>query len=100
MVENRSLGKVFRFIEAHRGYRPKSSVTLLYNRVLSRLAPERFQSDPLSALLLSNAEGTIDPYYQRLEAERSGANPALAGGVGGSAGATGAGGRASLTPRR
>jgi hypothetical protein len=100
VVENWTLDEVFRFIEAHRGYRPKSSVTLLYNRVLQRLAPERFKADPASAALLRNAEGTIDPYYEQLRVELEGANRAVAAGVGNTAGAGRAGGRASLTPRR
>lgn len=51
VVEGRPLDDVMRFIEGHRGYRPKASVTLLYNRVLPRLAPERAKNDPTACLL-------------------------------------------------
>ena len=53
-------------IEQHRGSRPKSSVTLLYNRMLPRLAPERAAQDPTAALLRRNSEGTPDPLEQLL----------------------------------
>lgn len=75
VVEGWRLDDVFRFIEGHRGYRPKASVTLLYNRVLPRLAPKRYFADETAALLRQCAEGTPDPYYEQLEAERNGANP-------------------------
>lgn len=60
-------------IERHRGSRPKSSVTLLYNRMLPLLDAERAASDPTAALLKQNAEGTLDPYYliKQREAESS-----------------------------
>src|SRR5205807_764601 len=41
VVQGRSLREIFREIEGHRGYRPKASVTLLYNRVLPPRAPAR-----------------------------------------------------------
>ncbi len=75
VVEGWRLDDVFRFIEGHRGYRPKSSVTLLYNRVLPRLAPKRYFDDETAALLRHCAEGTLDPYYEQLEAEKNGLNP-------------------------
>ena len=70
------LADIMREIEQHRGYRPKASVTLLYNRVLSPRAPERYAADPTAALLRACAEGTRDPYYEDLlRAEARGANP-------------------------
>lgn len=69
VVQGRPLDEIMRFIERHRGYRPKASVTLLYNRVLPRLAPERAEADPTVALLRQCARGTIDPYHSQLRAE-------------------------------
>lgn len=51
LEQGRPLGEVLREIEAHRGYRPKASVTLLYDRVLTRLAPDRYRDDPDGRLL-------------------------------------------------
>ena len=51
VVEGRPLLESFKFIEQHRGYRPKASVTVLYNRVLPRLAPERVKTDPIASRL-------------------------------------------------
>ena len=42
---------VMQEIERHRGYRPKASVVLLYNRVLPPRAGERYWTDPTAALL-------------------------------------------------
>jgi hypothetical protein len=70
VVEESPLEEVLRFIEQHRGYRPKASVTLLYNRVLPRLAPEHCRTDPLIGLLLRCAGGTVDPYYAQLRSEQ------------------------------
>ena len=75
VVEGRPLDEILREIEGHRGYRPKASVTLLYNRVLPRLAPERYRNDPTAALLRRCAEGTIDPYYDELRGRARRANP-------------------------
>ncbi len=61
VVQGVSLRDVFREIESHRGYRPKSSVTILYNRVLPPRAPAHYASDPDAALLRECAVGTIDP---------------------------------------
>src|SRR5262249_15018345 len=69
VVEARPLDEVLRFIEQHRGYRPKASVTLLYNRVLPRLAPERAGADPTARLLRRCASGTVDPYFRQLRDE-------------------------------
>jgi hypothetical protein len=60
-VQGWPLADVFREIEQHRGLRPKASVTLLYNRVLPRIAPERCDEDPTVALLRVCAAGTVDP---------------------------------------
>ena len=43
------------------GLRPKASVTLLYNRVVPWLAPERAAVDPTVPLLRACAAGTADP---------------------------------------
>ncbi|AMV39660.1 hypothetical protein [Planctomyces sp. SH-PL62] len=61
------LADAIREIEQHRGSRPKSSVTLLYNRMLPRLAPERAAEDPTALLLRENAVGTPDPLEQLLK---------------------------------
>jgi hypothetical protein len=97
VIQGEPLVDIMTFIERHRGYRPKASVTLLYNRVLPRLAPERADRDPIAALLLRNAEGTEDPYDAELAAElarsaEDAANPSPA--------AVSDGRRPSLTPRR
>ena len=81
VVRGRSLAEVFRFIEGHRGYRPKATVTLLYNRVLPRLAPERYANDPTAALLHRCAEGTTDPYFDQVRAELGGREPGEPPGV-------------------
>ncbi len=100
VVEGWKLDDVFRFIEEHRGYRPKASVTLLYNRVLPRLAPARHEVDPTAALLQGCAKGTRDPYYTQLEAELKGANREALSDVLGESDAAALGGLPSLTPRR
>ena len=69
LVQKRPLDDVFREIEAHRGYRPKASVTLLYNRVLRDRAPERYEADPTGRLLIESARGTIDPFYETTKRE-------------------------------
>jgi hypothetical protein len=69
VVEGKPLEQSLRFIEQHRGYRPKASVTLLYNRVLPRLAGDRAFSDPTAALLRESAARIVDPYYEQLEGE-------------------------------
>jgi hypothetical protein len=96
VVEGRPLGEILRFIEGHRGYRPKASVTLLYNRVLSRLAPDRYRDDPTAALLRRCARGTIDPEFEMREVDRARSNPEASTGVG----TASAGSLPSLTPRR
>ena len=74
VVQGRPLDEILRELERHRGYRPKASVTLLYNRVLPRLAPDRYAADPTAALLKRSAEGTRDPYYEEIRADAAGAN--------------------------
>ncbi len=71
VVEAKPLDAVIREIEAHRGLRPKASVTLLYNRVLEPRAPERYAADPTAALLRQNAHGTVDPFVAELAAARA-----------------------------
>jgi hypothetical protein len=61
IVQGWALADAIREIEHHRGLRPKASVTLLYNRVLPKLAPERAAADPTVPVLRKNAEGTVDP---------------------------------------
>ncbi|MBV8557363.1 MAG: hypothetical protein JO116_17505 [Planctomycetaceae bacterium] len=77
VVEGRPLAQVMQEIERHRGYRPKASVTLLYNRVLEPRAPWRYASDPTAALLRRCAAGTHDPFDDVKPAPAGdGANPA------------------------
>ncbi len=61
VVQGWPLADALREIECHRGLRPKASVTLLYNRVLPRLAPDRAALDPTVPLLRACAAGTADP---------------------------------------
>ena len=64
VIQGWPLADALREIERHRGLRPKASVTLLYNRVLPQLAPERAAADPTVPILRRNAEGTDDPAEQ------------------------------------
>ena len=57
VVKGRPLLEVMQEIERHRGYRPKASVILLYNRVLPLRAGERYRADPTAALLRRCALG-------------------------------------------
>jgi hypothetical protein len=75
VVQGRPLIEILQEIERHRGYRPKASVTLLFNRVLPSRAPERYARDPTAALLKRCARGTRDPYDEYLEARARRANP-------------------------
>ena len=61
VVQGWPLADALREIERHRGLRPKASVTLLYNRVLPWLAPERSALDPTVPVLRQCAAGTVDP---------------------------------------
>jgi protein tyrosine phosphatase (PTP) superfamily phosphohydrolase (DUF442 family) len=69
------LDEAIREIERHRGSRPKSSVTLLYNRMLPRLAPERASQDPTALELRKFAIGTPDPLEAMLARTRDEAPP-------------------------
>ncbi len=100
VIEGRPLAEVFQFMERHRGYRPKATVTLLYNRVLPRLAPERLMHDPTSALLSRCAEGTTDPYYEQVQAELSKMNPDAPEGVSSAMGTASSADLPNLTRRR
>jgi hypothetical protein len=70
VVQGRPLDTILQEIEHHRGYRPKASVILLYNRVLQPRAPEHYAGDPTAALLKRCAAGTPDPYEDELRRER------------------------------
>jgi protein tyrosine phosphatase (PTP) superfamily phosphohydrolase (DUF442 family) len=58
VVKERPLLEVMQEIERHRGYRPKASVILLYNRVLPERAGARYRADPTAAILRECADGT------------------------------------------
>jgi hypothetical protein len=64
VVQGWPLADAIREVEHHRGDRPRASVTLLYNRVLPLLAPERYKNDPTAAILRECAAGTVDPVAQ------------------------------------
>ncbi|MDX2036036.1 MAG: protein tyrosine phosphatase [Isosphaeraceae bacterium] len=72
LVQGRPLDEIFREIEGHRGYRPKASVTLLFNRVLLARDRERYLADPVGRFMLETAKGTIDPYYELVRRELEG----------------------------
>lgn len=57
VVEGWPLDEVMKEIERHRGYRPKASVVLLYNRVLAPRAGDRYWRDPAARLLRECASG-------------------------------------------
>ena len=67
-VQGDALADILRDIERHRGYRPKASITLLYNRVLPRVAPEHYKQDATAARLVEWAHGTRDPDEALIEA--------------------------------
>jgi hypothetical protein len=71
VVQGRPLREILREIEGHRGYRPKASVTLLYNRVLPPRAPEHYATDPDADLLRRCANGERDPYELAIGGDRS-----------------------------
>jgi len=75
LVEGRPLLEIMREIEQHRGSRPKSSVTILYNRVLAERAPERYAADPTAAVLRESAKGVVDPAWARAANPRPMATP-------------------------
>jgi hypothetical protein len=61
VVQQRPLLEILRENEQHRSYRPKGSVTILYNRVLAPRAPEHYRNDPTAAILRRCVAGTSDP---------------------------------------
>lgn len=67
------LDEAVREIERHRGSRPKSSVTLLYNRMLPRLAPGRVEQDATALEMREFAIGTPDPLEALLARQRDAA---------------------------
>ncbi len=73
LVEGKPLRGVMQQIEQHRGYRPKASVTLLYNRVLNERAPEQYKNDPTAKILKEAAVGVPDPFLEALARERAAA---------------------------
>ncbi|QEH37212.1 Tyrosine phosphatase family protein [Aquisphaera giovannonii] len=64
-IQGWPLADAIREIEVHRGLRPKASVTLLYNRMIPRLAPDRASKDPTVSLLRQCAAGVPDPVAAR-----------------------------------
>jgi predicted protein tyrosine phosphatase len=70
LIEKKPLTEILQEIEHHRGYRPKASVVLLYNRVLLARDRERYLSDPVGKAFLEGAKGTIDPYYELVRREQ------------------------------
>jgi hypothetical protein len=76
VVEGKPLVEVMKEIERHRGYRPKASVILLYNRVLPLRAPDRYWADPTAAILRRCAAGALDPVIASQPAESDKMNPA------------------------
>ena len=68
IVQHRPLDEIMKEIERHRGYRPKASITLLFNRVLECRAPEQYKKDPTAALLRKYANGIKLINYPRSEA--------------------------------
>jgi Tyrosine phosphatase family len=58
VVQGWTLADAIKELERHRGLRPRASVTVLYDEVLPRLAPERCAADPTFALLKKYAKGT------------------------------------------
>jgi predicted protein tyrosine phosphatase len=92
VVQKRPLREVMQEIEQHRGYRPKGSVTMLYNRVLEPRAPEHYRNDPTAPILRRCAVGTEDlmlgpaqraAQQARFEAEARRARAGVAGREGG-----------------
>jgi predicted protein tyrosine phosphatase len=64
VVQERPLLEIMQEIERHRGYRPKASVTLLYNRVLPPRASVRYWADPTASILRQWALGIADPIIE------------------------------------
>ncbi len=84
VVQGRPLDEILKEIEAHRGYRPKASITLLFNRVLEPRAPERYRNDPTAKRLVECAPRCPDrPLAHHRGQERAGRRDAV--NLGGSA---------------
>ncbi len=79
LVQGRPLMDSMQEIERHRGYRPKASVVLLYNRVLPPRAGDRYWTDPAAQLLRECAAGVVDRPVPQLSARP--ANPDAKKGV-------------------
>lgn len=75
VIEERPLLEIMQEIEQHRGSRPKSSVTILYNRVLAQRASERYEADPTAAVLRESAHGVVDPAWARAATAAGAAMP-------------------------
>ena len=67
LVQGRPLDAIMREIEGHRGYRPKASITLMFNRVLGGRAPDRYRADPTGRRLLEAAHGVTAPHRREGE---------------------------------
>ena len=66
LVQKRPLDAIVKEIEAHRGVRPKASITLLFARVLSKRAPEQYAADPTARRLDAYAKGiALKPATER-----------------------------------
>jgi hypothetical protein len=70
VVQGWPLADAIKELEQHRGLRPRASVTVLYEQVLPRLAPERCAADPTFALLKKLAGGANDSRDKAAAAER------------------------------
>jgi hypothetical protein len=82
VIQGWPLADALRELEHHRGLRPKASVTLLYNRMLPQLAPERSALDPTARLLREFAAGTVDPVAQVAFGRSTASEPSLNSGRG------------------
>jgi hypothetical protein len=69
-IQGWPLADALREIERHRGLRPKASVTLLYNRILPQLAPERAANDVTARRLRDCAAGVTSPVAQVVVRDR------------------------------
>ncbi len=61
VVQRWPLVDALREIERHRGLRPKAAVTVLYAKILPKIAPDRCAQDPTFALLKKYVSGSGDP---------------------------------------
>jgi hypothetical protein len=78
VVQGWPLADALREIERHRGLRPKAAVTVLYNHILPRLAPERCAGDPTFALLRECAGGIGEPEGLTIRPRRVASDPVRA----------------------